>query len=98
MFGTLYPTYARGLAHLGLRQGAAAAREFQKIVDHPGLVLADPVGAVARLQLGRALALTGDSGKARVAYQDFLTLWKDADPDLPILWQARAEFARLRVP
>ena len=95
-FGSLYPVYVRGESHLAQHQGAQAATEFQKILDHPGLVFADPVGAVAHLQLGRALALSGDKTKAKTAYQDFLTLWKDADPDIPILKQAKAEYARLQ--
>jgi serine/threonine protein kinase/tetratricopeptide (TPR) repeat protein len=95
-FGGLYPAYVRGEAYLAARQGAAAAAEFQKILDHPGLVSADPVGAVARLQLGRALALSGDKSKARAAYQDFLSLWKDADPDVPILKQAKVEYAKIQ--
>jgi tetratricopeptide (TPR) repeat protein len=94
-FGTLYPVYVRGEAYLAAHQGAQAATEFQKIVDHRGIVVSDPIGALAHLQLGRAFALSGDKTKARTAYQDFLTLWKDADPDIPILKQAKAEYARL---
>ena len=90
-----YPAYVRGLAYLAAHRGVEAAAEFQKILDHRGLVLADPVGAVARLQQGRAFVLAGDKGKAKAAYQDFLTLWKDAAPGIPILGQAKAEFARL---
>jgi hypothetical protein len=93
--GSLYPVYVRGLAYLAAHQGAAAAGEFQKILDHRGIVLSDPIGALAHLQLGRAYALAGDKTKAKSAYQDFLTLWKDADPDIPILKQAQAEFANL---
>ncbi|HWT81198.1 MAG TPA: hypothetical protein VN648_20595, partial [Candidatus Methylomirabilis sp.] len=70
--------------------------EFQKILDRRGIVLADPVGALARLQLGRAYTLSGDETKAKAAYQDFFTLWKDADPDIPILKRARAEYAKLQ--
>jgi hypothetical protein len=81
---------------LAAHQGAKAATEFQKILDHAGIVLGDPVGALAHLQLGRAFALSGDKTKAKTAYQDFLTLWKDADPDIPILKQAKAEYARLQ--
>jgi hypothetical protein len=95
-FGGLYPAYVRGGALLAGRQGARAATEFQKILDRRGIVFGDPVGAMARLQLGRAFALSGDKTKAKTAYQDFLTLWKDADPDIPILRQAKAEYARLR--
>jgi uncharacterized protein YfaS (alpha-2-macroglobulin family) len=94
--GNLYSAYVRGLAYLAAHHGAEAAAEFQKILDHRGLVLCDPVGALARLQLGRAYALSGDDTKARSACQDFLSLWKDADPDIPILKQAKAEYAKLR--
>ena len=94
-FGSFYPAYVRGEAFLAAHQGAQAAAEFQKILDHPGIVSADPIGALARLQLARALALSGDKAMARTAYQDFLTLWKDADPDIPILKQAKTEFAKL---
>ena len=73
-----------------------AVAEFQKILDHRGIVGADPIGALAHLQLGRAFVLSGDTIKAKAAYQDFLTLWKDADPDIPILRQAKAEYAKLR--
>ena len=95
-FGGLYPAYVRGEAYLAARKGVEAAGEFQKILDHPGVVFGDPVGALAHLQLGRAFALTGEKAKARSAYQDFLTLWKDADPSIPILQQAKAEFGRLQ--
>ncbi len=96
-FGTLYPVYVPGEAYLAAHQGAAAAAEFQKILDHRGIVVSDPIGALAHLQLGRAFALSGDKTKARTAYQDFLALWKDADPDIPILKQAKAEYAKLQV-
>jgi eukaryotic-like serine/threonine-protein kinase len=113
-FGALYPVYMRGEGYLAAHQGAEAAAEFQKILDHRGIVVSDPIGALADLQLGRAYALeagidvapsqhagpahaapkggtTPDAlVKAKSAYQDFLTLWKDADPDVPILTQARA--------
>jgi len=92
----LYPAYFRGYAYVALRQGSAAAPEFQKIIDHPGLIQMDPIGALAHLGLGRAYALTGDVGKAKAAYQDFLTLWKRADSDVPILKQAKAEYAKLQ--
>ena len=95
-FGNLYSAHVRGEAYLAAHQPAQAAAEFQRILDHRGLVLADPVDAVARLQLGRAFALSGDKTKAKAAYQDFLTLWKDADPEVPILKQAQAEYARLK--
>jgi len=89
----LYPTYLRGEAYLAAGQEGAAA-EFQKIIDHAGLVSNCVTGALAHLGLGRAYALTGDKAKARAAYQDFLTLWKDADADVPVLKRAKAEFAR----
>ena len=95
-FGNLYPAYVRGEAYLAAHQVTEAATEFQKILDHRGIVFADPVGAMARVQLGRAFALSGDKAKAKTAYQDFLTLWKDADPDIPILQQAKAEYANLQ--
>jgi len=76
-------------------RGAEAASEFQKIVDRRGIVVSDPIGALAHLQLGRAFALLGEKAKARTAYQDFLELWKDADADIPILRQAKAEQAKL---
>ena len=93
--GNLYPTYVRGLAYLAARQGTEAVAEFQKILNHRGIVICDPVGALARLQLGRAYGLSGDKAKAKSAYQDFLTLWKDADPDIPILQQAKSEYEKL---
>jgi serine/threonine protein kinase len=96
-FGYMYPAYVRGEAYLAAHRYVEAGAEFQRILDHRGLVSCDPVGAVARLQLGRALALSGDTAKAKIAYQDFLTLWKDADRDIPIFQQAKAEYARLQV-
>jgi len=95
-FGALYPVYVRGLSYLALHQGAEAAGEFRKVLDHPGIVISDPVGAAARLQLARAYAMQDDVAKAKAAYQDFLTLWKDADPDIPILQQVNAEYAKLQ--
>jgi eukaryotic-like serine/threonine-protein kinase len=92
---TLYPVYLRGEAYLLLRQGSAAGAEFQKYVDHRSVVNSYPLGALARLGLARAYAVQKDTVKARAAYQDFLTLWKDADPDIPILKEAKAEYARL---
>jgi len=92
----LYPVYIRGQAYLGTRQGKEAAAEFQKFLDHRSIVLNSPVGALARLGLARAYALQGDTTKARGAYQDFLALWKDADPDIPVLQQAKAEYAKLQ--
>jgi tetratricopeptide (TPR) repeat protein len=91
----MYPTYVRGLAYQQLHKYPEAAAEFQRMLDHPGLLLADPIGPAARLQLARALRDAGETAKARRAYQDFLTLWKDADRDIPFLQQAKAEFARL---
>lgn len=95
-FGGLYTVYVRGQAYLAAGRGQEAAAEFQKILDHRGIVLADPVGALAHLQLGRAYVVSGDRIKARSAYQDFLAIWKDADPDIPILKQAKAEYAKLQ--
>jgi tetratricopeptide (TPR) repeat protein len=91
----LIPVYLRGEAYLILHDGTAAAVEFQKFIDHRGLVANSPWGALARLGLARAYATQGDTAKARTAYQEFLTLWKDADPDVPILKQAKAEYAKL---
>jgi DNA-binding winged helix-turn-helix (wHTH) protein/Flp pilus assembly protein TadD len=95
-YGDLLPVYLRGEAYLVLRDGNAAAVEFQKFIDHRGRVGNSPWGALARLQLARACALSGDKTKARIAYQDFLTLWKDADPDIPVLKQAKVEYAKLQ--
>jgi hypothetical protein len=86
----------RGEAYLTLHDGNRAAAEFQKFIDHRGLVVNFPWGALARLQLGRAYAMAGDSAKAKGAYNDFLTLWKDADPDIPILKEAKSEYAKLQ--
>jgi tetratricopeptide (TPR) repeat protein len=95
-FGSLYPIYARGQAYLAGGQGADAAREFQKVLDHPGIMVGDPIGVLAHLQLGRAYAMQGNATKAKAAYQGFLALWKDADLDIPILKQAKAEYAKLQ--
>ena len=95
-YGALYPVYMRGEAYLAAGRGAEAVTEFQKILDHRGIVVSDPIGALAHLQLGRAFAISRDKTKAKTAYQDFLSLWKDADPDIPIFKQAKAEYARLR--
>ncbi len=92
----LYPAYLRGEAYLAARQGPAAEVEFQKLLDHPGVVVNEPIGALAHLGLGRAYALAGDNAKAKTAYQDFFALWKNADPDVPILQQAKAEYAELK--
>jgi eukaryotic-like serine/threonine-protein kinase len=94
-FGGLYPAYVRGLAYLTAGQGREAAAEFQKVLHHRGIVLADPIGALAYLQLGRALVLAEETDKARSAYGEFLALWKDADPDTPVLQQASAEYGTL---
>ena len=94
-FGGLYPIYVRGLAYLAARQPTAAAAEFQRILDHRSIVLVDPMDAFARLQLARAHALAGDHVKARSAYDDLFALWKDADQDLAVVREARAEYARL---
>jgi DNA-binding winged helix-turn-helix (wHTH) protein/predicted Zn-dependent protease len=93
--GNLYSAYVRGLAYLAENRGTEAASEFQKIIDHRGIVVSDPIGALAHLQLARAYVLSGDQAKAKSAYQDFLTLWKDADRDIPILKRAQAEYANL---
>ncbi len=92
----LFPAYVRGQAYLQAHNGTAAAAEFQKLLDHRGIVVNDVTGALAHLQIGRAHAMMGDTAKAKAAYQDFLTLWKDADPDIPILKQAKAEYAKLQ--
>jgi hypothetical protein len=92
----LYPPYVRGEAYLRIGRGNEAAIEFQKIVDHRGLIGNYPLGALAHLQLGRAYALAGDAVKARVAYLEFLDLWKDADLNIRILKQAKAECAKLQ--
>jgi eukaryotic-like serine/threonine-protein kinase len=94
--GDFFPIYLRGEAYLMLRDGNAAAAEFQKFIDHRGRVGNFPWGALARLQLARACALSGDKTKAKIAYQDFLTLWKNADPDIPVLKQAKVEYAKLQ--
>jgi len=93
---SLYPIYLRGEAFLAAHQSAMAAVEFQKIIDHPGVVLNEPIAALAHLQIGHAYAISGDTTKAKAAYQDFLALWKDADPDIPILKEAKAEYAKLQ--
>jgi Tfp pilus assembly protein PilF/predicted Ser/Thr protein kinase len=93
--GTLYPVLIRGEAYLALHRGKEAAAEFQKFLDHPGIALDCPLGALARLQLGRAYALQADTVRSRAAYQAFFEVWKDADPDIPILIAARSEYAKL---
>jgi predicted Zn-dependent protease len=94
--GTMYPVYLRGEALLMEKNGIGAAAEFQKFLDHRGVTLNFPLGALARLGLARGYAMAGDAAKARVAYTDFFGLWKDADPDIPILVAARAEYAKLK--
>jgi serine/threonine protein kinase/tetratricopeptide (TPR) repeat protein len=94
-FGSFYASYVRGMAYLQLHRGTEAAAEFTRILDHRGLVFSDPIGALAHLQLGRALALSGDKAKAKTAYMDFMNLWTDADSNLPILQQAKSEYAKL---
>jgi eukaryotic-like serine/threonine-protein kinase len=92
-FGSLYPAYVRGQTYLAAKRPADAAVEFRKIISRRGLVMEDPMDAIARLQLARALAASGETTGARAAYQDFLTLWKQADTDVPLLKQAQAEAA-----
>jgi len=89
------PSYVRGVAYLRLRQGKEAAEQFQNILNHRGVCGTLPTCSLAHLQLGRARSLSGDNAGARTAYQDFLALWKDADPDVPILKEAKAEYAKL---
>ncbi len=91
----MYGVYLRGIAYLAAHQGGAAAAEFNKILAHPYLVLNDPMGALAHLGLARAYAMQGDTAEAKVAYQDFLALWKDADTDIPILIAGKAEYSKL---
>jgi eukaryotic-like serine/threonine-protein kinase len=95
-FGSMYPVYVRGLAYLAIHRGTEAAAEFQKVSDHRGIVGSDPIGVLAHVQLARAYAMQGDTAKARAAYNDFLTLWKDADPDIPVYEQAKAEYPMLQ--
>jgi tetratricopeptide (TPR) repeat protein len=95
-FGGGYPVYVRGKAYLDAERGREAAAEFQKILNHRGVVLADPIGALAHLQLGRALELAGDHAGAKAAFQDFFNLWKSADQDIPVLIQARVDYEKLK--
>jgi tetratricopeptide (TPR) repeat protein len=97
LFGALYPIYVRGLAYSRMGRHREAAAEFQKILDHPGIVLNDPIGPMARLQLARALSAAGDRAKSAATYKDLLALWKDADPDIPVVQQAKAESARMTI-
>jgi eukaryotic-like serine/threonine-protein kinase len=94
--GTLYPAYLRGQAYLAAHNGGAATTEFQKLLDHRGIVINFPLGALAHLGLARAYTLSGDTAKGKTAYQDFFALWKDADPDIPILKEAKAEYTKLQ--
>jgi len=91
-----YPVYVRGQAFLASHQGTRAAGEFQKILDWPGVVVNEPIAALAHLGLARSYDLAGEASKSRAAYQDFLTLWKYADPDVPVLIAAKAEYAKLQ--
>jgi tetratricopeptide (TPR) repeat protein len=92
----VYPSYVRGLSYLQLHDGKRAAAEFQKLLDHPGLVGRTVTGALARLQLARAQQMAGDTAAALGSYEKFLTLWQAADPEIPIYQAARAEYARLK--
>ena len=94
--GSLYPVYIRGEVYLSLHRGKEAAAEFQKFLDHRGVAMNCPLGVLAHLQLGRAYALQGDTVRSRAAYQDFFGLWKEADPDIPILIDAKSEYAKLK--
>jgi hypothetical protein len=94
-YGAFCPVFVRGEAYLAAHKGSEAATEFQKLLDHRALIASDPVAALAQLQLGRAYALAGNNAKAKASYQDFLRLWKEADPDIPVLKQAKAEYAKL---
>lgn len=96
LFGALYPNYVRGLALLSTKQAAAAAAEFKRIIDHRGLMLVDPMDALTRLQLARALRVSGDGAGARRTYEEVLELWRNADADLPVVRQARLEYAALK--
>ena len=95
-YSGLLPAYVRGEAYLQMKDAQRAAAEFHKVIDHPGIVVNFVIGALAHLQLARAQVMMGDKDAARKSYQDFLTLWKDADPDIPVYQQAKAEYARLR--
>jgi hypothetical protein len=92
----MYPLYVRGLAYMAMHREQDAATEFSRLLAHPGLAMGDPVNAAARRQLARALAPAGDKAKTQAAYSDILTVWKNADPALPILLQTKAEYVRLQ--
>ena len=96
LFGNLYPSYVRGEAYLAAHRGVEAVVEFRRIRDHRGIVVSDPIGALASVQLARAYVMAGDRTHAKFAYDDFLKLWQDADPEIPILKQARAEYAKVQ--
>jgi eukaryotic-like serine/threonine-protein kinase len=95
-FDSVYPAYIRGLAYLGLGDGQSAAVQFQKLIDNPGFSVRHVIGPLARLQLGRAQKLMGDNASASKSYEEFLSTWKDADPDIPIYQQAKAEYAQFQ--
>ena len=95
-WNALYPVFVRGQAYLSARKGEEAAAEFQKILDHRGVVVNEPIGVLAHLGLARAHTLQGDEARGRVEYQEFLTLWKDADSDIPVLKQSKAEYEKLQ--
>jgi eukaryotic-like serine/threonine-protein kinase len=95
LFGNLYPSYVRGEAYLAAHQGVEAAAEFRRILEHRGIVISDPISALALLQQARAFLMSGDRTRAKSAYEDFLKLWKDADPDIPVLKEAKAEYAKM---
>jgi hypothetical protein len=95
-FVSVYPAYIRGLAYLGLGDGQSAAAQFQKLIDNPGFTVRHVTGPLAWFQLGRAQKMMGDEAATRKSYKTFLDLWKNADPDIPIYQQAKAEYAKLR--
>ena len=95
-FESVYPAYIRGLAYLESGDGQSAAAQFQKLIDNPGFSVRHVIGPLARLQLGRAQKMMGDNASARKSYEEFLSIWKDADADLPIYRQAKAEYAQLQ--
>lgn len=92
----LYPVYLRAEGYLAVKQGDAAVAELQKILDHRGVVRSEPIAALAYLELGRAFILSGNTAKAKTAYQEFLTLWKDADANIPVFQKAKAEYSQLK--
>jgi tetratricopeptide (TPR) repeat protein len=92
----VYPAYIRGLAYVDLGDGQSAAAQFQKVIDNPGISVRDVIGPLARLQLGRTQKMMGDNASARKSYEEFLSIWKDADPEIPIYRQAKAEYAQLQ--